>query len=45
MNGKRVHSGINAWDTGNQAWGVRIGTALALAAKTYFVGAVAMAYQ
>ena len=45
LDGKQAHSGASSWDTENQAWSVRIGTALALLAKTCLAGAVAMAYQ
>ncbi|KAL8992982.1 MAG: hypothetical protein Q9169_006684 [Polycauliona sp. 2 TL-2023] len=45
LNGRTAHSGANAWDKEDQAWSVRIGTALALLAKTCFAGAVAIAYQ
>ncbi|KAL8877972.1 MAG: hypothetical protein Q9198_004123 [Flavoplaca austrocitrina] len=45
LDGKHAHSGASSWDTENQAWSVRIGTALALLAKSCLAGAVAMAYQ
>lgn len=38
LNHRQAHSGFNAWDTEDQAWSVRIGTGLALLAKTSSLG-------
>ncbi|KAL9031142.1 MAG: hypothetical protein Q9180_006834 [Flavoplaca navasiana] len=45
LNGKVARSGKYAWDTEDQAWSTRFGTAIALLSKTCLAGAVAISYQ
>ncbi|KAL9023219.1 MAG: hypothetical protein Q9180_008326, partial [Flavoplaca navasiana] len=45
LNRNIARSGEYAWDTEDQAWSTRFGTAIALLSKTCLAGAVAMAYQ